>query len=268
MGLHTDLSKCVWCNLRDFLYVTSCICHGLGNLHCEQLSTRDVFDDYITHDRYRESRYSPHTSDAQYVYVRYYSLSIMYSWYWSGSHIRTYRKALSKVDNRVFKVTTTGRVVTLATCSINIYNNLEELINGNSSPVLWPYTAMAVRVLKSRRYSLLHLLHFSTLLFPWSSYNPVGRGDQLLDNCCVYWDSLEVGNPLLLCRPSQFWLTTACRIPFSMSCTNDMCVGVGIALVTDVVLCFLMSRPMPLARSSHAPGPAWRNTRASINATA
>ena len=87
--------------------VTSCICHKLGICTLTNPSVGDViyqesrlhhphveqWIDYITHswigqceacDIYRMSRYSPHTSDTQYAYVRY-ALSIIYSWgdnYW------------------------------------------------------------------------------------------------------------------------------------------------------------------------------------------
>ena len=73
--------------------VTSCICHKLGICTLTNPSVGDVIyqESRLHHprldwsvckfqacDRYRKSRYSPHTSDTQYAYVRY-SLSIINS---------------------------------------------------------------------------------------------------------------------------------------------------------------------------------------------
>ena len=60
--------------------------------------------------------------------------------------------------------------------------------------------------------------------------------------------------PLLRCSPSVFCDTSVCRKPAFCMATNAMCVRVGSACDTDLVLA-RRGRAFLAARSSQAPGP-------------
>ncbi len=57
--------------------VTSCICHKLGICTLTNPSAHDVSIKFQAHDRHRKSRYSLHTSDAQYAFD---TLSLYYNY--------------------------------------------------------------------------------------------------------------------------------------------------------------------------------------------
>ncbi len=67
-SLHTDQSKSGWCNLSTDPRVGDVI-YFLDRLHHPRLDWSVC--KFQACDRYRMSRYSPHTSDVQYAYVRY-----------------------------------------------------------------------------------------------------------------------------------------------------------------------------------------------------
>lgn len=65
---------------------------------------------------------------------------------------------------------------------------------------------------------------------------------------------LSGGIPLLLCKPSVFWLITYFNISSYISFTKDMCVYVGIAFMVEVETVFLVTFFF-YALLSHTPGP-------------
>ena len=144
------------------------------------------------------------------------------------------------------------------------YHNVED--EYSPLPVLCLRPCFTPFTLKSLKYSFLHILHFSTFELPWSSNSAVFKKQKISNqkHSNPHWATIghtpPTGKPLLLCRPSQFWLTTALRMPSSTSCTNIMCVGVGTACVVLLVLMAALLC-LPCARSSHTPGPRERGKR-------